>query len=155
MWCTIVYILLNMVQSQFSCYTSGIFRTRTFIPEETERTGGYKAFFLQMIWLILIAIDLMFFLFQRLQKQSLRSLPLIGGNVLILIFIGPESDHWLCLSVTNSLTHSLLFSKLDWCDPGVWRCQLKTCWGCYCCWCWWWGTCWQQLVADLEAEVWS
>merc|ERR1711873_19908 len=32
------------------------------------------------------------------------------------IFIGPESDHWLCLSVTpsltHSLTHSLLFSKL-------------------------------------------
>ena len=34
-----------------------------------------------------------------------------------IIFIGPESDHWLCLSVTLSLTHSLtdslLFSKLD------------------------------------------
>ena len=32
-------------------------------------------------------------------------------------FIRPESDHWLCLSVTPSLTHSLtdslLFSKLD------------------------------------------
>ena len=41
--------------------------------------------------------------------------------------------HWL----TNWLTDSLLFSELDWCDPGVWRCQLKTCWGCYycCCWC--------------------
>ena len=39
-----------------------------------------------MIWLILIAIDLMFFLFQRLQKQNLRSLPLIGGKVLILSF---------------------------------------------------------------------
>ena len=49
------------------------------------------------------------------------------------IFIGPESDHWECLSVTHwltdSLTHSVTFSKLDWCDPGVWRCQLKTCWG--------------------------
>ena len=56
------------------------------------------------------------------------------------IIIGPESDHWECLSLTDSLTHSLtnslLFSKLDWCDPGVWRCQLKTCWGFYCCWCW-------------------
>ena len=41
-------------------------------------------------------------------------------------FIGPSSDHWLLLSITNSLTHSLLFSKLDWCDPCVWRCQLKT-----------------------------
>ena len=41
-----------------------------------------------------------------------------------------------CYSLTHWLTHSLPFSKLDWCDPGVWRCQLKTCWGCYYCWCW-------------------
>ena len=67
-------------------------------------------------------------------------------------FIGPESDHWQCLSVTDSLTNSLLFSKLDWCDPGVWRCQLKTCCCCNCC---WWGSCWQQFAADFEAEVWS
>ena len=57
----------------------------------------------------------------------------------VIVFIGPESDHWECLSVTNSLTDSLLFSKLDWWDPYVWRCQIKTCWGCYCCWCRWWG----------------
>ena len=68
-------------------------------------------------------------------------------------FIGPESDHWQCLSVTHSLTNWLPFSKLDWCDPGVWRCQHKTCWVCYCRWCWWWESCWQQFVADLEAEV--
>ena len=37
---------------------------------------------------------------------------------------------------------------------GVWRCQLKTFWGCYSCWCWLWGSCWQQFVADLETEVW-
>ena len=41
----------------------------------------------------------------------------------------------LCLSLTNWLTHWVLFSKLDWCDPGMWRWWLKTCWGCYCCWC--------------------
>ena len=58
-------------------------------------------------------------------------------------------------SLPNSLTDSVTFSRLDWCDPGVWRCQLKTCWGCYCCWCWWWETFWRQLYADLEAEVWS
>ena len=73
--------------------------------------------------------------------------------------IGPESDHWLCLSLTDSLidwlTHSVTLSKLYWCGPGVWRCQLKTCWGCFCGWCWWWGSCWQQFVADLGAEVWS
>ena len=50
-------------------------------------------------------------------------------------FIGPESDHCLPLSLTHWLTHWLLSNKLDWCDPGMWRCQLKTCWGCYCCWC--------------------
>ena len=26
---------------------------------------------------------------------------------------------------TNWVTNSLLFSKLDWCDPGIWRWQLK------------------------------
>ena len=29
------------------------------------------------------------------------------------IFIGPESDHCLCLSVTNSLTHSCLENLID------------------------------------------
>ena len=55
-------------------------------------------------------------------------------------------------SLTNSLTHWLLPSKLDWCDPGVWRYQLKTCWDCYSCWCWYWGSSWQQFV-DLGAGV--
>ena len=86
---------------------------------------------------------------------SLSSLALATA----FLFIGPESDHWECLSVTHSLTDSLtdslLFSKLDWCDPGMWRCQLKTCWGCYCCSCWCWESCWQQFVTDLGAEVWS
>ena len=35
------------------------------------------------------------------------------GFVFFFIFIGPESDHWECLSLTQSLTNSLLFSKLD------------------------------------------
>ena len=51
------------------------------------------SFFLQMIWFILIAIDLMIFLFQRLQKQNLRSLPLIDGKVLIVSFqYSPEVE---------------------------------------------------------------
>ena len=71
-----------------------------------------------------------------------------------IVIIGPESDHWECLSVTHWLTDSLtdcclVISKLDWCGPGVWRCQLKTCWSCYCC------SCWQQFVTDLGADVWS
>ena len=45
------------------------------------------------------------------------------------------------------------FSRLDWCDPGMWRCQLKTCLGCYCC-CWCWETCWSHFGVDLEAD-WS
>ena len=32
--------------------------------------------------------------------------------VSVQIFIGPESDHWECLSVTNSLTDSLTDSCL-------------------------------------------
>ena len=36
-------------------------------------------------------------------------------------------------SLATFVTHWLLFSRRNWCDPGVWRCQLKTCWGCYCC----------------------
>ena len=36
-------------------------------------------------------------------------------------FIGPQSHHWLCLSLTNSL---LLFSKLYWCD--VWLVKMPT-----------------------------
>ena len=52
------------------------------------------------------------------------------GHCVPLIFIGPESDHWQCLSLTDSLTNSLPFSKLDRCDPGMWKCQLKTCFYC-------------------------
>ena len=45
----------------------------------------------------------------------------------------------LVILVTDSLTDWFwTLSKLDWCDPGMWRYQLKICWGCdcYCCWCW-------------------
>ena len=61
-----------------------------------------------------------------------------SNTIATFVFIGPESDHWLCLPLTNWLTHWLPFSKLDWCDPGMWRWQLKTCRSWYCCWCWWW-----------------
>ena len=30
-----------------------------------------------------------------------------------LIFIGPESDHWQCLSLTDSLTHTRLVNLID------------------------------------------
>ena len=39
----------------------------------------------------------------------------------------------LVILVTDSLTDWFwTLSKLDWCDPGMWKCQLKICWGCYC-----------------------
>ena len=50
-----------------------------------------------------------------------------------------------CLSVS---------SKLDWCDSGMQKCQLKNCWCCYCCQCCYWrGTYYRQF--GREAEVWS
>ena len=66
-----------------------------------------------------------------------------------MIGLGSDKNNWkendcvtflqlVCLSLTDSLTDwltdSLLFSELDWCDPGMRRCLLKACWGCYCCW---------------------
>ena len=41
------------------------------------------------------------------------------------LIIGPESDHRLCLSLTHWLTHSLPFSKFDWCDLACEDANLK------------------------------
>ena len=43
----------------------------------------------------------------RTQEQSSHSTNLNCYTRSNLIFIGPESDHWLCLSLTDSLTNSL------------------------------------------------
>ena len=40
------------------------------------------------------------------------SKPYVHATTIGLIFIGPESDHWECLSVTNSLTHSCLVNLI-------------------------------------------
>ena len=56
--------------------------------------------------------------------------------------------------VTHSLTHSCLVNLIDVtlaCEDA----NSKLVWGCYCWWCWCWGSCWQQFVTDLEADVWS
>ena len=37
---------------------------------------------------------------------------LTGTSFPSVIFIGPESDHWLCSSVTHSLTHSVTLVNL-------------------------------------------
>ena len=36
-----LYIAKNGAKSVYITHFLGIYRTRTFIPEETERTGGY------------------------------------------------------------------------------------------------------------------
>ena len=58
-------------------------------------------------------------------------------------------------SLSTLVTNSLPNWRFDWCDLGVWRCQLITCWCCYCRWCWWRGTCCWQFERDFEADVWS
>ena len=89
-----------------------------------------------------------------LQQPNLVSLAI----QIVLLIIGAESGHWLCLSLTPLLTRWLtdchLVNLID-VTLACERWQLKTCWSCYCCRCWWWGSCWQHFVADLEAEVWS
>ena len=63
---------------------------------------------------------------------------IIKSNVICMHFYRSRVRSFATLvtsSLTSSLTHSVVFSRLDWCDPGVCRCQLKTCWGYYfCCW---------------------
>ena len=99
-------------------------------------------------------------LFEIIYYALILQQPNLVSLAIQIVFI----DYWsrvrsLAMLVTRSLTHSMTdwlpLSKLDWCDPGMWRWQLKTCWSCFCCRCWWWGSCWQHFVADLEAEVWS
>ena len=38
--------------------------------------------------------------------------PFPTHSLTVVLFIGPESDHWQCLSVTHSLTDSLTHSCL-------------------------------------------
>ena len=42
----------------------------------------------------------------------IRGRGVLSFYFLLNIFIGPESDHWECLPLTNSLTHSLTDSCL-------------------------------------------
>ena len=45
----------------------------------------------------------------KAQEEDKMPLPPPFGR----IFSGPESDHWLPMSVFNRLTNSLLFSRFD------------------------------------------
>ena len=72
------------------------------------------------------------------------------------VFIGPESDHWLCLSLTGSLPNSSLVNLIDVTLVG----GNGNFWSCISC---WWGSCWQQFGWhfwvdagwDSENEIWS
>ena len=69
----------------------------------------------------------------------------------ITLIIGPESDHWLCLSLTPSLPPSCLVNLIDMtlaCEDAHSKLiEVFTVADV--------ESCWQQFVADLEAEVWS
>ena len=97
-----------------------------------------------MLWYVMIMLSLFCIIIINICKWD--------DVVIILYHFYRTQVRSLFTLVTDSLTHSVTFSKLDWCNPGVWRCQLKTCWCCNCC---WWGSCWQQFAAVFEAEVWS
>ena len=47
-----------------------------------------------------------------LVRHHLSDINEIWPQCFMPFFIGPESDHWLCLSLTPSLTHSLTDSRL-------------------------------------------
>ena len=57
------------------------------------------------------------------------------GQISFTVFNGPKLDDCLAFSVPESV----LVVKLDWCDPGVWRCQPLlayvelNCWICQSC----------------------
>ena len=54
--------------------------------------------------------------------------PNLCSMVLFLVLLDPSPIIGnACHSLTHWLTHSLPFSKLDRCDPGLWKWQLKTC----------------------------
>ena len=51
---------------------------------------------------------------KQLATTQLHKVQPIGKTIEIFnFFIGPESDHWLCLSVTDSLTDCCLVDLID------------------------------------------
>ena len=46
-------------------------------------------------------------------KIFLLNLKVAGAGNKLILFIGPESDHWLCLSLTHSLPNCCLVNLID------------------------------------------
>ena len=72
----------------------------------------FSFFFVLPFFSVLSFFFVVFFLFYHFENSNDS------------VFFGPQSDHWLCLSLTHSLTHSLLFCKLYLCD--VWLVKMPT-----------------------------
>ena len=141
--------------------STGVLKSRNFILTCLyDNVTGFK-FLHCPVWTLLLSLHRLIYVHRRMfsnaesAKFKTRTFPALNFPRLSQFFIGVRSLATFCQWLTNSLTHKLLFSRLDWCDPDEWRCQLKPYWGCYCCRCWCWQTCWQQFVAVLGAEVWS
>ena len=62
-------------------------------------------------------------------KHCQREGPIKPCTLFILFFFYWTRVRSLLTFVSNWTSDSFLFSRLHWCDPGVQRCQLKTCRG--------------------------
>ena len=66
------------------------------LPMKKESRDGYKS------WHLFTKKGKMFFLVSEQRRRSWNWIMFFDN-----VFIGPESDHWQCLSLTHWLTHSL------------------------------------------------
>ena len=136
----------------------GQFCTRQFctnIIKQTIRHQHYERYNLGPHFFIIFHQNChqkIFLLFCLPQRRYQFHFKLMASKVQLKLLSDPSP---IIVYPCQQLTNSVTFSRLDWCDPCVWICQLKTCWGCNCWWCWCWGSFWQQFVTDLEADVWS
>ena len=71
-------------------------------PLFEEVSNGMKETLFDIIFVNILLLDLFSY-----------STSYFWSFVMSTIFIGPESDHWECLSLTHSLTHSCLVNLID------------------------------------------
>ena len=76
--------------------------------------------------------------------------------IFVFVFLSDPSPIIVhpCHQLTDWLTDSLLFSRIDFCYPCEDANSILVEVVLFC-WCWCWETCWRKFGADLEAEVWS
>ena len=101
--------------------------------------GLYLMFSLNLVSRHILTFQRLCVLLWRAINEDLSS----KERSLLSKFHGKSKEQVLSMAIfvsTHQLTHSVAFSRLDWCDSVLLRCQLKTCWGCYYRWCWCWET---------------